>query len=255
MTAKKAVAKKPAAGLPANLAEEMAADAGDGTQSMTSEDLAIPFLRILQQMSPQLAKRDGAFIKGAEEGMLFNTVTGQLWDGDEGVVVIPCGYNFRILEWKPRDSGGGIVNTFTREDELPSYSTDNERKQMITDEGNLLSDTAEHFVMIVHPDGTVEQALMSMSSTALKKSRRWNSLMKQQTIITSEGQKTMPSYGKMYRAKTMGETKDDNNWSNWDITIEGDVTDIEVYRACKQFSASVMQNAVKVVHKESDAPF
>lgn len=253
--AKQAVAKKEKPGLPVNLADEMASDAGDGTQSMTSEDLAIPFLRILQQMSPQLAKRDGAFIKGAEEGMIFNTVTGQLWDGDEGVVVIPCGYNFRILEWKPRDSGGGIVNTYTREDELPSFSTDNERKQQITDSGNLLSDTAEHFVMLVHSDGSIEQALMSLSSTGLKKSRRWNSLMKQQTIMTQEGQKTMPSYGKMYRVKTMGETKDDNNWSNWDITIEGDVTEIDIYRACKLFSASVMQNAVKVVHKETDAPF
>ena len=44
-----------------------------GFSEVTSEDLAIPFLRILQAMSPQKNKRDGAYVDGAEEGMFFNT--------------------------------------------------------------------------------------------------------------------------------------------------------------------------------------
>ena len=67
---KNSVVKKEAAGLPAHLEEEMEADAGDGRQGITTKDLAIPFLRILQKMSPQLSKRDGAYIEGAEEELL-----------------------------------------------------------------------------------------------------------------------------------------------------------------------------------------
>ena len=47
---------------------------------MTSEDLALPFLRLLTNMSPQIGEVDGA-----NPGMIFNTATEELFDGDEGV--------------------------------------------------------------------------------------------------------------------------------------------------------------------------
>ena len=44
---------------------------GTGLEEATADDYAIPFLRILQSMSPQLKKSDGKFIAGAEEGSFF----------------------------------------------------------------------------------------------------------------------------------------------------------------------------------------
>ena len=247
----KALKKTEAGGLPAELANEMAADAGDGAQGITTADLAIPFLRILQQMSPQLAKRNGAYIEGANEGDIFNTVTGQIWDPDEGVVVVPCSYNFKIIEWIPRESGGGIANQYIRGDTMPPSEKDDRGKD-ITANGNQLTDTAEHYVLIVSPDGTFEQALITMSSTQLKHSRRWNSLTQQQTIMTEAGPKTAPLYSRMYRLKTVGESKDDNNWSGWNITLEGPVKDLDLYRAAKAFCASVSTGDVVVKHELAD---
>tara|TARA_R110000824_G_scaffold2970_8_gene13593 strand:- start:2157 stop:2927 length:771 start_codon:yes stop_codon:yes gene_type:complete len=247
----KALKKSEAGGLPAELANEMANDAGDGAEGITAADLAIPFLRILQQMSPQLAKRNGAFIDGAGEGDIFNTVTGQIWDPEEGVLVIPCSYNFKIIEWIPRDSGGGIANQYTRNDTLPPSEKD-ERGKDITGTGNQLTDTAEHYVLIVNSDGTYEQALITMSSTQLKHSRRWNSLTQQQTIMTDDGPKTAPLYSRMYRLKTTGESKDDNNWSGWNITLEGPVEDLDLYRSAKAFCASVKGGDVLVKHELAD---
>lgn len=247
----KALKTTEAGGLPAKLANEMANDAGDGAQGITTADLAIPFLRILQQMSPQLAKRNGAYIESAGEGDIFNTVTGQVWDPEEGVLVVPCSFNFKIIEWIPRESGGGIAGQYTRDDALPSSEKD-ERGKLITANGNQLTDTAEHYVLLVHPDGTYEQALITMSSTQLKHSRRWNSLTQQQTIMTDEGPRTAPLYSRMYRLKTQGESKDDNNWSGWSITLEGPVTDLELYRAAKAFCASVSTGDVIVKHELAD---
>ena len=42
--------------------------AGRGTEQITSKDMSIPFLRILAQLSPQVNKRDGSYVEGAEAG-------------------------------------------------------------------------------------------------------------------------------------------------------------------------------------------
>ena len=61
-----------------------------GFSEVTSEDLSIPFIRVLAQLSPQVNKRDGKYVEGAEAGMLFNTVLNEVYDGEQGLLVIPC---------------------------------------------------------------------------------------------------------------------------------------------------------------------
>ena len=73
-----AVAKKKETAV-ANIMEQFEAHAGAGMDSIGTEDMQIPFLRILQPLSPQLLKTDPKFIKGASAGDLFNTVTSQVW--------------------------------------------------------------------------------------------------------------------------------------------------------------------------------
>ena len=57
-----------AAKLPVGLEDAFAEDAGFGFEEVTSSDLQIPFLRIIQALSPQLKKSDAAFIEGAGAG-------------------------------------------------------------------------------------------------------------------------------------------------------------------------------------------
>ena len=38
------------------------ADADKGSQNMTQEDLALPFLKVLGQLSPEVNKRDGKYV-------------------------------------------------------------------------------------------------------------------------------------------------------------------------------------------------
>ena len=59
-----AVAKKKETAV-ANIMEQFEAHAGAGMDSIGTEDMQIPFLRILQPLSPQLLKTDPKFIKGA----------------------------------------------------------------------------------------------------------------------------------------------------------------------------------------------
>ena len=75
--------KKEEAKLPAELEALFAEDSGKGFEEVTSSDLQIPFLRIIQQMSPQINKKEAGFIEGASGGDIFNTVTNKYWDGEE----------------------------------------------------------------------------------------------------------------------------------------------------------------------------
>ena len=83
--------------------------AGVGMENVTQADISIAFIGILQKLSPQLDKTHEKYIKGAEEGQLFNTVTNKvIGDGSE-VFIVPCCKQSVFVEWIPRDAGGGMV--------------------------------------------------------------------------------------------------------------------------------------------------
>ena len=71
------VATKKEGALATNMFE---ADANMGAQNISQEDLALPFLKILGQLSPEVNKRDGKYVEGAEPGKIINTVTNELYD-------------------------------------------------------------------------------------------------------------------------------------------------------------------------------
>ncbi len=60
-------------------------DSNSGWEGTDSSDFSIPFLAIFQAGSPQIKKKGGEYVEGAEEGMLYNTATGEIYDGDAGV--------------------------------------------------------------------------------------------------------------------------------------------------------------------------
>ena len=83
----------------------VAQDAGQGLSEVNMDTIQIPFLKILSSMSPQTKKAKKEYIDGAEEGMIFNTVTEELIDGAEGITVVPCYFEPVALEWTDRGTG------------------------------------------------------------------------------------------------------------------------------------------------------
>lgn len=90
-------------------------NAGLGFEGQTNEDATIPYLLILQALSPQISK-PAQKIPGAELGMLMNSVSKELYDGTKGVIIQPCATSHRYLEWKPRKEGGGLVAQYGIDD-------------------------------------------------------------------------------------------------------------------------------------------
>lgn len=101
---KKALAKRGEAAL---ATYDYGEDAGAGYEGTSSADFAIPFLSVLQTNSPECEKAHDRYLEAAEAGMLMDTVSRELIDGDEGVVIVPCLTSHVFTEWVPRDEGGG----------------------------------------------------------------------------------------------------------------------------------------------------
>ena len=113
------------------------ADAGQGL-NMTQDDLALPFLKVLGQLSPECNKRDAKHVEGAEPGMIINTVTNEIYDGVKGIDVVPVHYKRQYIEWQDRgESQGAPVNIYEAGDDLPKTTRDKFNKDRLAN-GNYL---------------------------------------------------------------------------------------------------------------------
>lgn len=192
------------------VANALAQMAGAGFDNTTKDDYALPFLHILQKMSPQVDKRDPKYVKGAEEGQFFNTVTQEAFEGENtGIVVIPVDFKKVFLEWVPRTLGGGLVAEHaTREEAELNRSTEKQ-----TD----IVDTANHYLLIRTANGW-EAAVFSCTSTKLKASRAWMSMMSRVTV----NGKPAPSFAKKYVLRTVSQSNDKGSYFNFKADpIEG----------------------------------
>jgi len=228
-------------------------DANQGLSNLGMDDLAIPFLRILSDTSPQIKKRDPLYIEGAESGMIYNTLTKEIYDGEVGVKVIPCAYQRQYIEWADRGEGSGApVNMYPSENDILSKTTRDDQKKDRLANGNYIEDTANHYCLVLSNDGTSSQVLIAMKSTQRKKSKRWNSLMLGLKMKGSKGFFTPPSYSHVYLLKTIAESNNLGEWFGWDITRVGPVEDVDIYHQAKIFAESVAKGEVKVKHEDED---
>jgi len=232
------VAEKKEGALAANLFE---ADANQGTQNISQEDLALPFLKILGQLSPEVNKRDGKYVEGAEPGKIINTVTNALYDT---IQVVPCHYKRQYIEWQDRGtSTGAPVAIHDADSDIVSQTTRGKDYKDRLPNGNYLDNTASHFVLIVGDNP--ETALISMKSTQLKVSRKWNSMMLGIKMQGKNGLFTPPTYSHIYQLSTVQMSNDKGTWFGWDVTKVGPVTDKAIYDMAKSFADSVGKGEIQ----------
>ena len=250
------IAKRETAGaLATNLFE---ADQGQGIGNIKQEDLALPFLKVLGQLSPEVNKRDSKYVEGAHPGMIINTVTNELYDGEKGIQVLPVFYKRQYIEWQDRgESKGAPVKIYDAGDDIPQTTRDKGNKDRLAN-GNYLENTVSHFVVLLGKTPTT--ALISMKATQLKISRKWNSMMMGIKMQGKNGLFTPPTYSHIYKLRTVQQSNDKGTWFGWDVAKVGPVNDKGFYEIAKQFSKNVAKGAIEAKHgepesKKDEAPF
>ena len=248
-----AVAKKKTAEVAVMDENMFAADAGIGVNDLGSEDLAIPFLKVLQKMSDELDDLDNA-----KAGDIYNTVTKEVVKGKDGVRLINCAYNLQYIEWEPRGTGTGAPHAiYGAGDEIPATERGDDNKDYVAGgSGRYLERTAQHYVLVVDEDGMTQQALLPMKSTQFKKSKQWNSAMRSLKMKDSKGGLfTPPRFSHVWKLETVSEENKNGSWHGWQISKDDVVKDPSVYAEAKLFAESIQAGQVNVKHvREEDKP-
>jgi hypothetical protein len=225
---------------------------GEGFSEVKTEDLAIPFLRVLADVSPQVKKRDGAYVEGAEAGMIFNTVLNEVYEAEkEGIYVIPCHYNRRFVEWRGREEGGGYVGSYTPDDPIVKTVVRSDQGQDLLPNGNQLTNTAQFYVLMLHPELGPQKALVTMASTQLKKGRKWLTQAQSLTAQGKNGLYTLPLMSQIYKITSVPEQNDKGSWYGWEIARErslnlSDDMDKSFFEMAVTFAKSVKAGEVQV---------
>ena len=240
------VTMKKEGALATNLFED---DANQGAQNISQEDLALPFLKVLGQLSPEVNKRDGKYVEGAEPGKIINTVTNELFDS---VDVLPWHYKRQYIEWQDRGTGTGApVAVHEAGSDIISQTTRDKNTKDRLSNGNYLETTANHFVLVL--GDTPSTGLISMKSTQLNVSRKWNSMMMGIRMQGKNGLFTPPTYSHIYNLKTVQMSNDKGTWFGWEVTKEGPVTDKGVYEMAKEFSQRLGKGEIQAKHGYGEA--
>jgi len=232
----KQVAKKETQ-LPSSILFE--ADAHAGFENVRQQSVALPILKLLQNGSAEAQKRNQAYVEGAEPGMLLNTVTKKLYDGSKGINVIPCHYKLEYQEWSDYGTGvGRPEQIYPDTSDILSKTTKDQINKDRLPNGNYILTVGNHFVILLDKDSS-ETALICMSSTQGKISRKWNSMMMSLTLQGKEGPFTPPSFSHIYKINTLLNTGKGLQWYGYNVAKVGPVTDAALYERAKQFYQSL----------------
>jgi hypothetical protein len=234
--------------LPMAMMADMAADAGMGLEGADKDSFAIPFIAMLQGLSPQLETVDNA-----KPGLFINTITNEVF---KEVMVVPCAYQRRYLRWAPRDAGGGYKGDYSPIDVETGKLLNVERSDdgRLRIDGDELKDTRNHFVLVQSSTGVWQPALLSLSSTQIKKSKRWMSLIQGIELRTPQGKPfTPPSFSHVYKLTGIKEENSKGSWWGINVEVVDPVSDQELYMKAREFSKQVAAGDVKVSEPVAEA--
>lgn len=242
-----------------------AADAGAGMEGATTDSFAIPFLSVLQKGSPQVDEASGAALEGAKAGMLFENVTSRLYDGRAGVLIVPCAYRRVFVRWAPKGTEGAgfkgeLAPEAVAEMRAAGSIVDLDGKLYVPlPDGTVndkkcdrIADTRNHYVLLVDADtGAWKEALLSLTSTQIKKSKMLMSALASVKVSGPAGLFTPPTFANLVRTTSVPESNDKGTWYGVKFELAGMVNRPELYAAAKAFHASVVKG--QVVAKYDDA--
>lgn len=254
MASKKEVAKKEE-NLPVNW-EELEKSSGRGTEDISSGDMTVPILRIIQNGSPELRKGEGKHLEEAEEGMILNTATRELYDPDNGILVFVVSSKRIFMEWNPRTKGGGLRANHGTDKSCIEGLEVKDNKYM-TKEGHEIVPTRTFYVLILNEKtGELDWGIIPMAGSQNKPARDINYMLKR-AIKTPNGKYVIPDtwmFG--YRLRTVSQKNDKGTWKNWSVERDKFFTSYpcadEIKALAKEYYKAIEENRVKSNDDELD---
>jgi len=177
--------------------------ANEGFENLDARDFVIPFLRVLQKMTPQADEDSVEYVEGAQPGLFFNTVNQKVYG--KTLSVIPLTFKKTWLEWGP--NRGGLIarhEPFS----IKVNRTDFSHWRPMENPENSIVETMLFFCLLIDhlSDGPL---VFPLSKTGVKHGRNWNT----QIMMTRlpAGQRA-PYYSSVWKLETVLNKNDMGSW-------------------------------------------
>lgn len=222
------MAKAQAIALVANEVPAHVINAGIGRgNEEVGNALAIPRIKLLQKMSPEVDKYSPKYVEGAEPGAFINSITGEVY-GDE-LYALNLKFKVEYVVWRNLDIGGGLLGNFTSQAEAEAAVAAQEKPSDYE-----IKDTHTHVLLLKNPTtGEISSPmLMDFTVSKLRTSRAWNT-----QIATKGGDR----FASLWKLKSIPvESRTGQQFMNLDVECVGWTTE-EDYKVAEelyeQFSA------------------
>lgn len=225
--------------LPAHL-RDVSNQPARGSEQAGTDDITIPRIALVQALSPQIDDTDPAYIEGVKAGDIINSLTGENY-GKE-LTIIPIYFNKEYVIWKDRKKGGGMFGVHQTKAEAVNAL---QYLDPPVEDYNV-EDTVQQFVFIVNADGSITEAMLSMSRTKMSVSRKLQSLIR----LTK-----MDSFACMYRLSVVAAQSDLGKYYNFAVTPAGYASEEHFYAAETCYNSITSNEKKYVAHKEEEEAF
>jgi len=251
-----AVAKRDANAGAVAMPHDYGDDAGEGLD-LTLDDLLIPFMKLLQNDSKQCCKGTDDYIDGAEAGMIANTATMELYDPEEGVLIVPAARRRSFVEWQPNQ--GGFVGEHDPRSPIvmKALSSGAKKSELKTESGNDLQETFSVWGIIVNADLTpVGYCVIPFTSSKIKPYRSyWTQ------IDAAKVTKGAPIFANLMRVSSrfVPDHPSGKKFHNYVVKPAGDsviesliAPDSDAYAAAKSLREAIQQGRAKADVKTAE---
>jgi hypothetical protein len=226
------------------LDEELLKMGGAGLEHVKAKDILIPRVTLLQKLSPQINKKKSEFIEGADLGDFCNVATGDVFK--EQIEVIPVHFITQYIEWGKNRSG--FVNNYGDDEAILKQTVRNEKNQNILPNGNSIAETSQWYCLL-RDGASWSRIFIPLTSTNLKVSRKWMTLIKTEIIQTANGPWKPPLFWRSWKLTAIEDSNEQGDWFTFKpergpTTLELDQSK-ELLRMCMAFYNDVKTNVVR----------
>lgn len=180
---------------------------GLGNQNVTAEDRAMPYINVLQALSPQIDE-----LEGAKAGQFHNSITNEL---SNELFVMNLNFSRNFAVFKKRNLGGGFEGGYDTRQAAEAHIRDN-LNGAFNDFDVVETHTHVCLLLDITDDGAVpvQPVILNMSGTKVRVSKSWNS-----EIDVRHG--GADRFASVWRLFTRKQSNTKGSWYNMGVEFAG----------------------------------
>lgn len=222
------------------LSDDMAklfADAeGAGMEDIGADDIQLPMLKQVQDISDERDEDAPEYIEGADSGDFFNSVTRELYKGD--LEIIPASTRKTWVAFTPRNQGGGFLGEFESKDQALEY----------LDQPAEINETREVAVLyrpVGDEDAAWTPAIFAATSSKLKPVRALMTQLLALRVPIGDKSVQPPTYGTIFTMSSVKAKGKKGSYRNVAFRFLRLVQDKDLLEEAKKFGEVMSQRELR----------